>query len=117
MLTALFAVEPIRDAATLGAVGEARLSLSAGYIVIAPLSAVLDTITLLTVAQHIALLLWVILLYVAWRVRTPRTATPLREIQNAAFLLIGILIVYAAAALLPRPMAALVTSDDTVLSI
>lgn len=117
MLTALVAVDAVRDAVSLADVGEARLSVSAGYIAIAPLSAVLDTITLLTVAQHIALLLWVILLYVAWRVRTPRTTTPLREIRNAAFLLIGILIVYAAAALLPRPMAALVTSDDTVLSI
>ena len=109
---------PVRDAATLGEVGEARLSVNAGYTAIAPLSAVLDTITLLTVAQHIALLLWVILLYVAWRVRTPRRATtPLREARNAAFLLGGILATYAAAALLPRPMAALATSDDTVLSI
>jgi hypothetical protein len=118
MLTALLAVDPIRDAATLGDVGEARLSVSAGYTVIAPLSAVLDTITLLTVAQHIALLLWVFLLYVGWRVRGPRrNTTPLREARNAAFLLGGILVTYAAAALLPRPMAALETSDDTVLSI
>src|SRR5689334_16672439 len=64
MLTALVSVDPIRDAATLGGVGEARLSVSAGYTALAPLSAILDTLTLLTVAQHIALLLWVILLYV-----------------------------------------------------
>ena len=118
ILTALFAVSPVRDAVTLGEVGEARLSVSAGYTAIAPLSAVLDTITLLTVAQHIALLLWVILVYVAWRVSRPRGATmPLREARNAAFLLGGILVTYAAVALLPRPMAALATSDDTVLSI
>jgi hypothetical protein len=118
ILTALFAVSPVRDAVTLGEVGEARLSVPAGYTAIAPLSAVLDTITLLTVAQHIALLLWVILVYVAWRVSRPRGATmPLREARNAAFLLGGILVTYAAVALLPRPMAALATSDDTVLSI
>lgn len=118
IVTALFAAEPIRDAVTLGTVGEARLSVTPGYIAIAPLSAVLDTITLLTVAQHVALLLWVILVYVGWRIRPRRTqASPLRETSYAAALLGGILVTYAAAALLPRPMAALATSDDTVLSI
>ena len=118
MLTALVAVEPIRDAATLGEVGEARLSISAGYAAVAPLSAVLDTITLLTVAQHIALLLWVILVYVAWRLRASRKpTTPLRETGYAALMLGVILFTYVLAALLPRPMAALATSDDTVLSI
>ncbi len=118
MLTALVSVEPIRDAATLADVGEARLSVSAGYTTIAPLSAVLDTLTLLTVAQHIALLLWVILLYVGWRVRsTRRPTTPVREAGYAAMLLGGIVVAYALAALLPRPMAAIATSDDTVLSI
>ena len=118
ILTALFAVEPIRDAVTLGSVGEARLGISAGYTALAPLSAVLDTITLLTVAQHIAFLLWIILVYIGWRVRSPRTPTPpLREAKYAALFLGCILVTYAAAALLPRPMAALTTSDDTVLSI
>jgi hypothetical protein len=118
ILTALVSVEPIRDAATLADIGEARLSISPGYTLLAPLSATLDTITLLTVAQHIALLLWIILLYVGWRVRsTRRPTTPLREIANAATLLVGIFLAYALAALLPRPMAALATSDDTVLSI
>ena len=117
MLTALFAVEPVRDAVTGGSVGEARLGISAGYTALAPLSAVLDTITLLTVAQHIALLLWIILVYVGWRVRPRRPTTPLREAGYAALFLGCILVTYAAAALLPRPMAALATSDDTVLSI
>ncbi len=118
MLTALVAVEPIRDAVTLTDVGEARLSVSAGYTALAPLSAVLDTITLLTVGQHIALLLWIIVVYVGWRLRASRgPTTPLRETRNAALLLGGILVTYAAAAILPRPMAALAMSDDTVLSI
>ena len=118
IFTALFAADPLRDAVTLGTVGEARLSVTAGYVAIAPLSAVLDTITLLTVAQHIALLLWIIFVYIGWRIRPRRKpATPLRETGYAAALLGGILVTYAAAALLPRPMAALATSDDTVLSI
>jgi hypothetical protein len=118
MLTALVSVDPIRDAVSLGSVGEARLSVSPGYVAIAPLSAVLDTITLLTVAQHIAVLLWVILVFVGWRVRSTRKpTTPLRETEYAGILLGGIVLAYVAAALLPRPMAALATSDDTVLSI
>ena len=55
ILSAPFAVDPLRDAATGGTVSEATLRRSGGYLLLAPISAVLDTITLLSLRQHIAL--------------------------------------------------------------
>ena len=124
MITAALALDPIRDAATLASLGEARLTQPAGYIAIAPLSDVLDTVTLLAIGQHIAIVLWAIGLFAIWRLWRVRRArqivngtTILREIGATALLLVGIVFVYALAALLPRPMASLALSDDTVLAI
>ena len=50
-LSAAWVIDPIRDAATKGVIAEATLDRSAGYLFIAPISAILDTITLLTVRQ------------------------------------------------------------------
>ena len=118
IITAAFAIDPVRDAATLQSVGEARLSQPAAYIAIAPLSNVLDTITLLSIGQHIAMVLWAIVLFGVWRVRRSRRETSvLRELRAAALFLVALVFVYALAALLPRPMATLALSDDTVLAI
>ncbi|HMA24441.1 MAG: hypothetical protein ACM37U_04115 [Gemmatimonas sp.] len=119
LMSAAVAVDPIRDAVTLDAIGEARLDLPPGYLSIAPISSVLDTLTLLTVGQHIAIALWVIILFVAYRVlRARRRKVVLwREALAALALLAGIFVVYAAAALMPRPMAQLTTSDATILSV
>jgi hypothetical protein len=118
MITAAVTIDPVRDAATLASVGEARLSQSASYIAIAPLSDLLDTITLLSIGQHIAIVLWAIALFAIWRVNRARRGTSvLRELGAAALMLVGIVFVYALAALLPRPMASLALSDDTVLAI
>jgi hypothetical protein len=117
--SAAFTVDAVRDAATLEAVGEARLDVTAGYLSIAPISSVLDTLTLLTVGQHIAVALWVIGLFAVYRVlRARRSAVVLRrEAIAAGGLLAGIVVVYAAAAVLPRPMAQLVTSDATIIAL
>jgi len=118
-LSAAFAVDPVRDAANLAGVGEARLDFTAGYLSIAPFSSVLDTLTLLTVGQHIAVALWVILLFALYRVARARThdVSLLREIAAAGGLLVGIVVVYAVMALVPRPMAQLTTSDATVIAV
>jgi hypothetical protein len=119
MITAAFAVDPIRDAVTHGAVGEARLDLPAAYIALSPLSQILDTLTLVTVGQHIVIILTAILIYVAVRVvRGRREGTTIRrETLGAVILLVCIFAVYAAAAMLPRPMAGIALSDGAVLSI
>ena len=117
LITAVFAVDPIRDAATGGNVGEMRLAAPISYFVIAPLSSSFDTLTLLTVGQHIALLLWTIGLFALVRVLLAqrRSTTVRREIVASGLLLLGIFVTYAAATLLPRPMAQLVSSDSEVL--
>ncbi len=117
IVTAAFAVEPIRDAVTFEGVGEAHLELSPGYIALAPLSAILDTVTLLTIPQHIAVVIWIIGVYAVWRLLASSTKPDARrEIIGAATLLGAIVVTYAAAAFLPRPMAALTVSDETVLA-
>jgi len=119
LVTAGFAIEPIRDAALMTSVGEARLDVSAGYLSLAPFCAMLDTLTLLTVAQHVALLLWAIALFAVWRVtRGKRVAVrPAREVIAAAIFLGVVFVVYAVGAMAPRPMAQLAISDETVLAV
>jgi hypothetical protein len=109
LLTAAFAVDPIRDAATLGPVGEASLRVPAAYLVMAPLSNSLDTLTLLTVGQHIAIILWAMGIFAAVRVmRARRGGTSIRREAIAAVLLLaGIFVTYATATMVPRPMAQL----------
>jgi len=117
LLSAAFAADPIRDALTHEPVGEAHLDVSPGYIALAPISAILDTLTLLTIPQHIAVVLWVIGVYLVWRLWASSTRPDLRrEIIGASILLGAILVTYAAAAVLPRPMASLTVSDETVLA-
>ena len=122
LISALFAQPTIRNAATLQPVIEAHLEFSTGYLLLAPLSDSLDHLTLLTVPQHVAIVLWAIAVFVAVRVRRRRrrrrrATSAVREIVAAAVFVAGILIVYAAAAVLPRPMAQLQTTDLTVMSI
>ncbi|HEY7235861.1 MAG TPA: hypothetical protein VH539_17020 [Gemmatimonadaceae bacterium] len=129
LLTAAFAESPVRDAATLGPIAEAHLELSAGYLVIAPLSAVLDTLTLLGARQHIVVLFSLVIVYAAirmWRVRRqPRAedaprARPgaKREAGFGALFVLAVVALYAAAAVLPRPMASLAAdASDVILTV
>lgn len=130
LISAAVAETPVRDAATLGPISEARLDLSPGYIAIAPLSNVLDTLTLLGARQHLVVLVSLVILYAAirvWRVSVRRRAGRATATQRggggiawegayAAFLLLAIVLVYAAAVALPRPMAAIVAEPaDAIL--
>ena len=126
LITAAFAESPIRDAVSLGMVTEAHFDLSAGYIAIAPVSNILDTLTLLGARQHIAVLVSLVIVYAAirlWRVRRgaaedatlPTRSRVPREIGYAALYLATIVAVYAAAMLLPRPMASIVAERSDVI--
>lgn len=121
LITAPFATDPIRDAVDFSAVGEGRLDVPASYLAIAPLSNVLDTLTLLTVGQHIAILVTLILLFAAyrvWRVRRSLMGTTILRELAAAGIFLGVLVLaYVLAAAAPRPMAQFVASDGLVISV
>ncbi|HUF26066.1 MAG TPA: hypothetical protein VMM18_03695 [Gemmatimonadaceae bacterium] len=118
--SAMAGVAPLREADTLAPVPDVTLELPLGYVVLGPLSALLDALTLLALSQHYAL--WVILLgsFATWRIarsrrrRSPgqRLAVELGAAALAAAVLFG---VYAVMLLVPRPMAKLAVDDpDTV---
>jgi hypothetical protein len=127
LATAVVAVSPIRDAATLEPVAEARMTYSPAYVAGAPFFDTLDTLSLLTVGQHVAVILTAILAYAAWRVwhrRRKAAERPadgsvdhatrravLREVAFASLLLLLLVAVYAIGAVVPRPMAALAVRD------
>src|SRR5215204_2905551 len=110
-LSALLAVPPIRDAATGGVIDEARLVIPATYLVLSPLFDVLDTLTLLSVRQHVAVLVTLLGLWAIWRAWPRRTAMPserpvgrrvARELGLFALLVLLLVAVYALMALVPR---------------
>jgi predicted metal-dependent phosphoesterase TrpH len=122
LVSAPFAISPVRDAVTQTTVPEAVLRRPLGYVLIAPVSDVLDLLTLLSLRQHVALLLTLLLgygIWFAWRGRvTPVTVAPGRRAVRIAarigLALLALLAVYAAGVFLPRPMAALDTAVNVV---
>ncbi len=95
------------------------LHFPAAYLALAPICGVLDFLTLLTVPEHIAILLTLILAFVVWRVvrrRRRRGVLARMAIEVGAFVLfLGVVVgVYAYGALGPRPMAKLEVSDPDV---
>jgi hypothetical protein len=123
LATAVVAVSPIRDAATLEPVPEAGITYPPAYLAGSPFFDTLDTLSLLTVGQHVALLVTTILAYATWRVwhrrrkataarkdgsvDHPRRRAALREVAFAGLLLLVLVAIYAVGATVPRPMAAL----------
>jgi hypothetical protein len=125
VVSAPFAVDPIRDAATGGPIAEATLRRAGGYLLLAPISAVLDTITLLSLRQHVALIVTLVLGWVLWWWWTRRkvdlaVAPARRAVRLAARVGIALAVlagVYAVALLVPRPMAALETAGPNILAV
>ncbi len=115
LLSALFPVAPIHDAVTFEPITEATLRRPMSYVFLAPISDVLDTLTLLSLRQHIALLASIIVAYGIWWWVTGRHAlanvAPARRVlRETARIGVGAVVytgLYAALAVMPRPMAAL----------
>lgn len=112
MGTWLAGAPPLRALGT-GVAPLARLRLSSAYLALAPYCDVMDTLSLMSVRQHLASLATVLVAYVAWRwrrrdhtQRPPRTVLAVESARGTA-LLGAIVAVYALGALAPRPMAAL----------
>ncbi|HKP16821.1 MAG TPA: hypothetical protein VJT85_12160 [Gemmatimonadaceae bacterium] len=124
-LSAAWAIDPIRDAATGGVVPEATLDRSAGYLLIAPISAILDTLTLLSVRQHIALVVTLVLGWTLWwwwsRRQTDLAIAPgrrvVRIVARVGIALVALIGLYAIAVMVPRPMAALRTDGPAILAV
>lgn len=114
-----FAADPIRDAITGETVGEVVLTRSLAYIVLAPLSDVLDVLTLLSKAQHIAFVAAILVLFVVWRIVVAwrRRSTLRGHALSFAAVLAGLVVLYAAMALLPRPMAYLTSEDANIVRV
>ena len=123
-LTALLAVPPIRDAATLRPVPEVRLIFSGSYLALSPLYDVLDALSLMTVGQHVAMLVSVLVL-VALARWFRRRGAPSRPIGRALLVeagwLVGAILVmaalYAFGAVVQRPMAQLAVGPVDVLAV
>lgn len=114
----MFPLDVIRDASNLGAVGDARLERSGGYVALGPISSMFDAMTLFTVGQIIAFTLWAIGLYIVLRILWRKRGTSIiRELGYFAAAFATLLAVYAAAILMPRPMARLVIPRSDVISI
>ena len=112
------AVEPIREATSGSDVAEAYLSRPLSYVAIAPVSNVFDTLTLLSVRQDIALFVGTFVLFGFWRMRIARRrdsgVTGKQHLIAAAVLLIAIVVTFALAIVLPRPMASLVADNANI---
>ena len=109
MGSAAFAVDPLRDASTFEPVPYVHLVLSAGYLLLAPICNVYDTLSLMSLQQHVVILASLAGLFAVWRIwRAVRGGTTVwRELAVGGLALILLLAVYAAGILVPRPMAAL----------
>ncbi len=109
IFSAPFAVDPLRDASTFEPVPFVHLVLSAGYLLLAPVCNVFDTLSLMSLRQHLAILASYAVIFVAWRswrgVR--RGTTPWREAAAVGLALVALVLIYTAGAVIPRPMASL----------
>jgi len=120
VLAAAFPVAPLHDAATFGPVGEVTLRRPMSYLLLAPVSNVLDTLTLMSVRQHIAIVLTIIVGYAIWwwcvgRVGLASMTPARRALREVARLGVGLVLLvglYVAVAIIPRPMAALDAGPD-----
>ena len=134
-VSALASTPVLQDAATHQPFPPATLHQPLGYLFGAPLFGLFDSVSLLTLRQHYALVVTLVLLYLAHRLvaarasrsrsrtaapGTPRPSLPRRTAREALFAvaaLATLLAFYAAAALLPRPMVGLGLADPDLLAV
>jgi len=116
LLGALASAPAVRDAVTGESVSEAALSFSPAYLALSPVFDTLDALMLLSARDHVAVLVWVIGLFAAWRVfrkrlpAAPAVGRARKEAGVATLFLFAIAIVYVLGAVAPRPMAQLTIS-------
>ena len=122
-LSAAFPLDPLRDVAGGGPVTEATLHRPAAYLLLAPISNLLDTVTLLSVRQHVALIVTLVLGWIAWWWWTRRAVDAevaagrlaVRVVARIGIALVLLVGLYAAALVVPRPMAGIETVGQAIL--
>lgn len=115
---AVFPTPALVDAATGLAPMGVRFERSIGYMVFAPLFGALDLLTLLTPAQHFALLTTVVGLFVGVRTAAARKGRSRGAGWRAwAVLLLGAGGFYVMSASVPRPTARAVSTDPNVVRV
>ncbi|MDE0898351.1 MAG: hypothetical protein OSA81_04975 [Longimicrobiales bacterium] len=130
VVSAALSVSPLQDAVTGSAVSFAHQTRPIAYLLGAPLFGAWDTLSLLTLTQHYAVLLTLVLLYVSlrWRVLSRARIQPLsrppalpirigKEVTRAGIALVLLFGFYLAAMVLPRPMTGMRLADADLLSI
>ena len=121
LLGALFPRPPLLDADAGGAAVGATLARPALYTVLAPVTTTLDALALLSVRQHIAVIIGALLAYAGWRAaRRMRGRTRRGVLGEGALGVVcfaTIFAVYAVGCLVPRPMAALAVNDPNVVRV
>lgn len=121
------------SALTSGSSGEAaagvQLDVGWGYIMLAPITNILDTLSVLTLPQHYAVLITMIAAFVMWRaLRARRVGRPLgverslgrrvgAELGVATLSFLGLAGFYGFGMVGHRPMAAVAPTDDDVVVI
>lgn len=116
---ALLGPSALANAAREGGPIRARLDVDWAYVLLAPLTNVLDTLSVLTLGQHYAVLATLILAFGLWRLlRRRRPLGPARRLAMEAVVAVvaflGLVALYAFGTLAPRPMATLVPTDDDI---
>jgi hypothetical protein len=109
----------LRNVVTGGVPTDVAVDTGVVYALVAPLVTVWDTLSLLTVGQHYAVLVTLVLVYGFWRVvrRRRRRGALARvgvELGVALLSFAGLLAFYAYGVLGPRPMAAIAVADPDV---
>jgi hypothetical protein len=99
-------VAPVRDAVTLNALNGVRLVTSPAFLALAPLNNILDALSLLSLRQHVALLVTIV-----------AVVGGLARLRGVAIAVVTLAAIYAVGALVPRPMAALAVDDPNAVVI
>lgn len=119
LVAGLFTLAPVQDAVTSREVADVSLGKPITYVLLAPVSDVLDALTLLSARQHVAGLLGALALWAMWRSSRPRGMRQDWVGISISFstLVACILVAYASVALLPRPMAYLASADPDLIRV
>ena len=122
LVSAFVPQSPLRDAATRGNVSGVRLAIGGEYALLAPFCALLDMQSILTIPQHLSVLVTLLVCFCIWRaIACNRSASfPVwrRELGRLLlFVIVAPVLLLLVNVLVPRPMARLQVDDPDVVAV